>query len=53
MAFRLSCDDRDKLCSHDEHHGGCQGISIDVMNVTNIAVVMNIMVNVDMAFRLS
>ena len=54
MAFRLSCDDRDKLCRHDEYYGRCHGVSIVVTNMTNFAVVMNIMVNVViMAFRLS
>ena len=50
---RLSCDDRDKLCRHDEYYGRCHGVSIVVTNMTNFAVVMNIMVNVIMAFRLS
>ena len=53
MAFRLSSDDRDKLCRHDEYYGGYHGVSIIVKNMTNFAVVMNIMVNVVMAFRLS
>ena len=51
--FVVINDNREKPCRHDEYRDECHGVSLVMTNMTNFAIVMNIMVNVVMAFRLS